>query len=100
MIAIISFHGCATRNHEIFDHNLKSAIGSNIQEWGTTLGQGGFGPPGLIGKKDTGKYAEYIYQTGVSCKWYLLVSRRSGTVFDVGYLSKPDECIGQDGPRL
>ena len=100
IIAILCLCGCVIRSHEIFDHNLRSAIGSNIQSWGTTIGRGGFGPPGLISKQDTGKHAEYIYQTGALCKWYLLVNRQSGVVFDAGYFSNPNECIGQDGPRL
>jgi len=92
--------GCVTKSHEIFDHNLDGAIGTDIRNWGTELGSGGFGPPGLIAKYKQNTGWKFVYQKGALCSWYFLVDETTNRIYSFGYISNPEDCIAQVGPRL
>lgn len=101
ILLAIGVSSCVHRSHEIFHSNIGSSVNTNINIWGTRIGEGGgFGTPGLIDIIDAGDYKKYVFQKGDVCKWYFLVSNRSGIIHNYEYLSDPEACIAQDGPRL
>jgi len=94
----VSFGGCFYDKQKLFEHSVNSAIGNSIQNWGTIVGQGGFGSPGLVRIEHfDSSTIKYVYRKGLECEWFFLVQEETQVIVSWGYLSEPKACQLETG---
>lgn len=86
--------GCAYDKHEFFQTNVQWSVGHSIDVyWGTKLGEGGYGPPGLLEVQIVDSSTmKYVYGKGNECRWFFLVEKETGIIKDWDYLASPEKC--------
>lgn len=93
--------GCTYDKHTLFEYYVQGTVGKVIDLWGTELGKGGYGPPGLLGVQEKSKeIVSYVYGKGDLCRWSFDVEKNSRKIIRWEYISKPELCILEAGSGL
>ncbi len=94
IMLFLSVTGCAYDKHEVFQYYVQGTMGKSIDLWGTKIGEGGYGPPGLLEIQTVNANTiKYIYGKGSMCKWFFLVKKETGIITGWGYHSSPEKCV-------